>query len=171
MCIRDSFYGDEIKQWRIIFAFILQGKNKSEIQSWCSDMKVRKKDTLLIMYFAEKQQDLMEKLKMKFLSNSEIYDILKYVPPELLAFYAAFGGIIKKRIYKYVSDLKDQKLSIDGNDLVKMGCRPSRNIGFLLDELLKMKLDGKIKNREDEVIKAALLLQSLKQEQPLPELR
>ena len=166
-----GFYGDEIKQWRIIFAFILQGKNKSEIQSWCSEMKVRKKDTLLIMYFAEKQQDLMEKLKMKFLSNSEIYDILKYVPPELLAFYAAFGGIIKKRIYKYISDLKDQKLSIDGNDLVKMGCRPSRNIGFLLDELLKMKLDGKIKNRGDEVIKAALLLQSLKQEQPLPELR
>ncbi len=166
-----DFYGDEIKQWRIIFAFLLQDKNKSEIQSWCLEMKVKKKDTFLIIYFAEKQAEIIEKLKIKFLSNSDIYDILRYVPPELLVFAATFRGIVKKRVYKFISDLKDQKLNIDGNDLIKMGCRPSRDVGIMLDELLKMKLDGKIKNREEEIKKAILILQSSKQGQPHRELQ
>jgi len=168
--IRD-FYEDEMKQWRIIFALLLQGKSKNEIQSWCAEMKVKKKDTFLIICFIEEKAKIIEKLKSKFLSNSEIYDILKSVPPELMVFAATFKGIIKKRVYKYISDLKDQKLNIDGDDLIKMGCNPSRDVGFLLDELLKMKLDGIIKNRDDEIKKASLLIRSLKQELPLPEHR
>ncbi|MDD3519751.1 MAG: CBS domain-containing protein [Actinomycetota bacterium] len=166
-----DFYEDDMKQWRIIFGFLMQDKNRSEVQSWCLEMKIKKKDAFLIMSLIEKQKDVIEKLKGKFLSNSEIYDILKSVPPELLAFAATFKGIVKKRIYKYISDLKDQKLSIDGNELIKMGCTPSRSVGLLLDDILKMKLDGKIKNREDEIKKAILMIKSLKQGQQLPKLQ
>lgn len=64
-----------------------------------------------------------------------------------MAFAATFKGIVKKRIYKYVSDLKDLKLNINGSDLLRLGCQPSKDIGFILDYLLRLKFHGKIKIR------------------------
>ena len=166
-----SFYGDEIKQWRIVFAFLLADKSKSEVFSWCSEMKVKKKDTFLILNYIEGQKEIIERLQAKSLHNSDIYEILKPLSPELLAFAASFKNLARKRIYKYISELKDQKLRINGNDLIRMGNIPPRNIGFLLDELLRLKIDGKIKNREDEIKKAQFMIKALEQEQPLPKPR
>lgn len=166
-----NFYGDEVKQWRIVFATLLADKNKSDIFSWCNEMKVKKKDMFLIINYIEEQEELVKRLQAKSLYNSDIYKILKPLSAELLAFGATFKNPVRKRIYKYLSELKDQKLRINGNDLLKMGCSPPKNIGLILDELLKLKLDGKIRSREDEVKEARQMIKALNQERQLPKLR
>jgi hypothetical protein len=134
-------------------------------------MKIKKKDAFLIQSYIDNQEKIIDELKKKYMANSQLYDILKGKPPELMAFAATFKGIVKKRIYKYVSDLKDLKLNINGSDLLRLGCQPSKDIGFILDYLLRLKLDGKIKNKDEEVKEALALIESLKQEQQLPKPR
>lgn len=57
-------------------------------------------------------------------------------------------------------DLKDLKLAVKGETLIEMGFKHGPEIGKALDFLLALKLDGKIKNAEEEIIQAEYLLKT-----------
>ncbi len=52
---------------------------------------------------------------------------------------------------KYITTLQDVKIDITGNDLKEMGIAPGPVYRTIFDEVLRAKLDGKVKTRQDEL--------------------
>lgn len=54
--------------------------------------------------------------------------------------------------------LKD--LKIDGSDVMNAGIPQGKFVGQILDDILEMVLDGKIKNEKEELIKVAVKMKN-----------
>ena len=95
----------------------------------------------------------MKKLKVPKIKPSSIYFFLKSYPREalIIAMAGTESKLVKKRVILYLSSLQKVTLEISGNDLKKMGYRPSPEFSRILEEAKKAKLDGSIKTREEEI--------------------
>lgn len=155
-----KFYGECLKRWRLVFCMLLCDFDENEIIRWCSEMKVRNKDTEVILSSVKMKKNTVEKLRGRILNNSELYLTLKNVPAELQVILYSYGSNIMQNISNYVRNLKDVKLSVNGDTLIKLGFRHGSEIGKALEKLILLKLDGKIKNNEDEILQAKNLLTS-----------
>jgi tRNA nucleotidyltransferase (CCA-adding enzyme) len=87
------------------------------------------------------------------LPPSRIYDLLLPLDAEaiLLLMSKASQEKAKKYISLYLTRLRDVKVTLTGNDLKEMGIPPGPRYKKILEELLNAKLDGLVKNREEEV--------------------
>ena len=54
-------------------------------------------------------------------------------------------------IHRFLADLRDVHLDITGDDLRAAGVPEGPAIGRALDETLRLKLDGRLAGREDEL--------------------
>lgn len=79
----------------------------------------------------------------------QIYKAFNMQKLESLLIYAIYRG--EKEISHYLADLKKIKLSINGDDILKMGCKPSKLLGAALEYVLKRKLMCPNIKREDEL--------------------
>jgi tRNA nucleotidyltransferase (CCA-adding enzyme) len=87
------------------------------------------------------------------LSSSRVYELLRTLDIEtiLLMMAKAKKEKAKKYISLYLTHLRDQKITLTGDDLKVMGIPPGPRYRKLLEELLDAKLDGLVKNREEEL--------------------
>ena len=84
------------------------------------------------------------------LPASRIHKLLDREPPEALA-VALARGAPGEPVLRYLSDLRDVRLEITGDDLVAAGVPESPAIGRALDETLRRKLDGELSGRDAEL--------------------
>lgn len=85
--------------------------------------------------------------------QSDIYHILKPLNIEttLLVMGLGQGHEIKRKVSLYLTELRKIKCSITGKDLLQMGLTPGPHIGKLLKAVFDAKLNGVIKNRNEEI--------------------
>jgi len=86
------------------------------------------------------------------LPPSRVYDLLMPLDTEaiLLMMAKANQEKAKKYISLYLTHLRDVKVALTGDDLKAMGLPPGPRYKKILAELLDAKLDGTVKNREQE---------------------
>jgi tRNA nucleotidyltransferase (CCA-adding enzyme) len=72
------------------------------------------------------------------------------LPAEALALALALGAP-GEPILRYLTDLKDTRLDITGDDLIAAGVAESPAIGRALEETLRRKLDGEVAGRDEEL--------------------
>lgn len=103
--------------------------------------RVRSREVLYLFY---KEQEI---------PSSRIYDLLSPLDVEsiLLMMAKAKKETARKYISLYLTHLRDVKVTITGDDLKKMGIPPGPRYKKILAELLDAKLDGAIKDREEEL--------------------
>ncbi|GAB6188655.1 CBS domain-containing protein [Marinitoga arctica] len=84
---------------------------------------------------------------------SEIYKLVESFDNELLIVLAGYleKGLMEK-YKKYLLKIKDFNLEINGKDIMKMGIK-GRLIGKILDEIKMKKLDDKIQNEKEYLLK------------------
>jgi len=84
---------------------------------------------------------------------SRVYDLLKPFDIEaiLLMMAKAKKDTAKKYISLYLTRLRDIKVTLTGDDLKALGIPPGPRYRKLLKELLDARLDGTVKNREEEI--------------------
>ncbi|MBI3814031.1 MAG: CBS domain-containing protein [Nitrospinae bacterium] len=87
------------------------------------------------------------------LKPSQIYDIFSPLSLEALLFMMAKmpQERIKKAISLYLTKLRFVEVEINGDDLVEMGMERGPEIGSMLKAVKDARLDGLIKNRNEEV--------------------
>ena len=89
---------------------------------------------------------------------STLHDILSPLEVEgLLCLMARHGQEhnIGKDVSLFLTRLREEKVSITGADLAGLGEEPGPVFGLALRDTLKAKLDGKVKNRDEELAWAA----------------
>jgi tRNA nucleotidyltransferase (CCA-adding enzyme) len=84
------------------------------------------------------------------LTASGIHSLLHGEPLETLAVTLAWGAP-GEPVLRYLSDLRDVRLEVTGDDLVAAGVPQSPAVGVALEETLRRKLDGEVSGREDEL--------------------
>jgi len=86
------------------------------------------------------------------LPRSRVYDLLAPLDTEaiLLMMAKAKQDAAKKHISLYLTHLRNVKVALNGDDLKAMGVPPGPRYRELLAELLDAKLDGLVRNREEE---------------------
>jgi tRNA nucleotidyltransferase (CCA-adding enzyme) len=87
------------------------------------------------------------------ITSSRIYDLLSPLDVEslLLMMAKAKKETARKYVSLYLTHLRNVKVTLTGDDLKKMGIPPGPRYKRILAELLDAKLDGTVKNREEEV--------------------
>src|SRR5574341_576436 len=113
----------------------------ARIRERVQQTRTRYRDVLYVFY---KDADL---------PPSRVYDLLKPLDIEtiLLMMAKAKREIAKKYISLYLTHLRDQKITLTGDDLKALGIPPGPRYRKLLEEVLDAKLDGLVKNRGEEL--------------------
>jgi tRNA nucleotidyltransferase (CCA-adding enzyme) len=86
------------------------------------------------------------------LTPSGVYHILERHHPEtiLAATLVTDSALVKQRLELYLASLRFVELSLNGDNLRRMGVPAGKKIGAMLRALKEAKLDGKLTTREDE---------------------
>ena len=134
----------------------------SVIEKWCTRMKVRKKDTVVIIKVQKCIDKARKQLKDSIKDNYKLYRIISDYPVELKVIVYSWGLDYKKNIRKYFTRLSAINLDINGRDLKNMGYEPSYKFREVLEEVFAMRLNGKIPGRESQLQKAKELMESMK---------
>lgn len=92
-----------------------------------------------------------ELLSIKLYEEDNLIIYKRYSNTENIAsalFYLISGD---RNVIKYHNELKEIKVFISGQDLINLGLTPSKYFSILFDELLRKKLEGSIRTKEEEI--------------------
>ena len=81
-------------------------------------------------------------------------------PDGLLMAMAGADDEVRARLERYFEELRDVRLEISGADLAHLGLGESPQVGAVLDEVLRRKLNGELDGREAELAAARELIAS-----------
>ncbi|MBI4651083.1 CCA tRNA nucleotidyltransferase [Candidatus Desantisbacteria bacterium] len=143
-----------VEYWIIYFMAVIKELKESEIREILTKFKFTRRhiDSILsaYVYFSPATKKLQSS---RYLSPSNIYKLLNPLPPEVILFIMANtrNNFVRKKISLFLTHYKEQKPFISGNDLIALGIKPSKKFKNIMEEILYLKLDGKIKTKEDEI--------------------
>jgi len=152
------FTGREAEGWFIYLIGLLDELNDEDVIEVCRRLSIseRYKKRLLenrnqIRIAYQKLLSLNEgKGQIK---PSQIYDVLHPLPLEALLFMMAKvpQQRIKRAISFYLTKLMHVRIDVTGDDLINMGIAKGPEIGLILKAVRDARLDGLVKNREEEL--------------------
>jgi len=147
------FLGKKYEPWLVYFMGLIDELSIKEAEETCKRLEIRPRITEEIIRAKREVPQMIQKLKrMRILKPSRIYEILKGLPQETLLYMMAKSPAdVQKKISFYLSKLQDVRTSISGRDLQALRIPPGPIYGKLLYSVLKAKLDGIVKTKEDEI--------------------
>jgi hypothetical protein len=107
-------------------------------------------------------QGIINRLSSKGALASQIYQILKILNKDVIVYFRVLTAspVIVRRIDRFLKRDEGVHLLINGNDLKRIGIDSGKRIGEILEELVYLKIDRKVKTRRDEIKQAKLLSQA-----------
>lgn len=81
--------------------------------------------------------------------NFEVYKFFESMPVESVLVYYFITQ--NSQALHFLDDFKDIKLNISGEDLIKLGMKPSEEFKSILDSVLEEKLSGNLFSKDDEL--------------------
>ena len=153
-------YAADAPAWRLRLAVLARRLSSTEVLEWGERLKLRRRD-------AERIADAVivaPKLRELAGSTKEAAALWARVAPHdpdgaLLALATAKGRA-RKRLARYFEELRDVRLEISGGDLAELGLGESPQVGAILEELLRRKLNGELDGRAAEIEAARELLRA-----------
>jgi tRNA nucleotidyltransferase (CCA-adding enzyme) len=153
-------HAPDASAWRLRLAVLARRLSSTEVLEWAERLKLRRRD-------AERIADAVTvapKLRELAGSTKEAAALWARVAPHdpdgaLLALATAKGRA-RKRLARYFEELRDVRLEISGGDLAELGLGESPQVGAILEELLRRKLNGELDDRAAEIEAARELLRA-----------
>lgn len=145
---------EKIKLWMIYFCCLIRNLKKNQIQKIYKKIIFKQKYLDKINYCYSNLDQVIKMMTQKNkISPSIIYLKLKGVPNEVLFLAVAENdtNIAKERISNYFKKYKKESLYISGKELKKLQVKPGPIYSHILNKLLCAQLDGKVKNKRDEM--------------------
>lgn len=130
----------------------LIAREPEALAPWVGSLGLTRSDRERVLAAARQAPGLVAPLRAD-LPPSAVHALLRCEPPETLSLALALGAPARP-ILRFLADLRSVHLEITGNDLLEAGVPSSPAIGRALYEVLRMKLDGVVEGREDELAAA-----------------
>lgn len=143
----------DIEIWRVRFNILFFTIKGEEYIKFIDNFELPGKLSLLLKNdhkYMEYANGLFKRYKEH--KPSFIYGVCLNLSTESALALAAIMGETKQDIIKdYLTVYKNIKISLNGNDLLKMGVKKGPDIKKYLDMLLKAKLDNIVTSKDDEI--------------------
>jgi tRNA nucleotidyltransferase (CCA-adding enzyme) len=130
----------------------------AELDLWVAGLQLEARDRDAVSRAARVGPGLARELRAREHTPSELALLLEGEPPEALALALACGAP-SELVLRWVTELSGVRLEIGGSDLLAAGIPEGPAIGRALRETLKLKLDGLVSGRDEE-LRTALELAS-----------
>lgn len=151
--------------WLMYLICMLDRLTADEAKETLERFVFTRSETTRVMSFKEKGEETIKTLSSrKVMALSEIYRLLEPFSHEttLCIMSKSASRLARARIRKFFTDLNGARLRIKGEDIEKLGLKPGPRYKDVLEEVLYLKLDGKVKSRKDEVEAARRIISSIK---------
>lgn len=153
-------YALEVPRWRLRLAVLARRLPPGELYDWFDRLRLRRRDADRIADAVTVADRLVELLN----ASDEPAGIRSLIEPHdpdgaLLALAVA-SEEAKGRLELYFEELRDVELEISGADLRELGVDESPQVGEILSQILRRKLNGEIGGRADELDAAKELLKA-----------
>ena len=143
-----------IERWFLYFLGLLDRLKDEAVEETLERLAVPRKVRDRVRTARAGYRDVLyEFYRSPDLASSSVYDLLRPLEGEtvLLMMAKAKQEAAKKYVSLYLTRLRNVKVTLSGDDLKNMGIPPGPRYKKILSRLLDAKLDGKVKNREDEI--------------------
>ncbi len=143
----------KLDSWLIYFIVLLDELDTSEIDKIINRFNLKKADSKRIISYKNSARNALRILNNKNSSLVSIFKVLKSLSYEvvLLIKIKAISNIVKERISAFLKTLDGLKLETTGEDLKKIGLRPGKNFGIILEKALYKKIEGKLRTKSQEL--------------------
>ena len=155
---RCNLAGD-VPAWRARLVVTLRDLGPEELEEWVARMKFRRSDARVLVR-SWLVGTRLERRLARALSEADLYEIAHGEPLEalLVAMAVGAGGPAEERLTRFLRSSRRVRLAVNGRDLLEMGYRQSADLGSVLRSLLRMKLNGLISGRRQELEAARRML-------------
>ena len=168
--VKELALGADVVVWRLRLAAITRNMSHEELFLWLERLRLREVDTQVIRKSVVLAPRLVDELGVAALSDWDVYRLLIKVPEESLVFALALpaaahresappglaeeAATARERVSRFLADLRHRTLSVTGSDIVGLGVRQGPEVGRILHELRRMRVENAISGREQELAAA-----------------
>jgi tRNA nucleotidyltransferase (CCA-adding enzyme) len=151
-------YAPEAPAWRLRLAVLARRLGSTEVLDWAERLKLRRRDAERIadaVAVAPRLRDVVRATK----EPAALWQrVAPHDPDGALLALATSKGRPRKRLERYFEELRGVTLEISGGDLAALGLGESPQVGAVLEELRRRKLNGELDGRTAEIEAAKELL-------------
>lgn len=146
--------------WAAYLLAAVWGTDDESLGYFARRIALSKKEAAPLLNELASSPGKREMLSDPDLTDVEFEDMLAGIEAEtLIVLHAADEeGSLRKRLERFVLESPQGQLEITGGDLLGMGHEPSPIFGQVLREVRRMKIEGKVNNRRQELAAARKLL-------------
>jgi tRNA nucleotidyltransferase (CCA-adding enzyme) len=149
-------YGTGIPAWRLALEALARKLPPDEIYEWLQRLKVQRRDAERIAWAVTVGPRLVERLRGDPPEPAEIVALAEPSAPDAPLYALALAD--QEPLREYFERLRDVRLEVSGSDLAKLGVGESPQVGEILAELRRRKLNGQLEGRESELAAARELI-------------
>jgi tRNA nucleotidyltransferase (CCA-adding enzyme) len=149
-------YGTAIPAWRLAFTALARRMPPDEVYGWLRRLKVQRRDLERIAAAVTVGPRLVERLGGDSLEPAEVVKLADPYAPDAPLFALALEE--RPELDDYFRRLRNVRLEVSGSDLAEMGLGESPEVGEVLAELRRRKLNGQLDGRESELAAARELI-------------
>ena len=151
--------GIACNRWLILLMAITEPMSGAKLQGFLRKFPFRKEESESIRQ-AARSEHVLRKLAAPKLSRSQAYGILKPLYQDTVVYVRlrASQKKVVQRVDRYLRHDAGTRIAIDGEDLKRLGVSPGKKIGTILQKVLFMKIDGRVKDRKQQLAAAAALV-------------
>ena len=147
------FLDENYDQWILYFGGLIDALKKDEVKTVIENLSLTRVEIKKIELLKEKVPKILSKICSTTIKPSDVYHLLNPLPLEVQLYVMAktTAENTRRAISHYFTHTKQVKIELSGNDLIALGLTPGKVFKKILNATLDAKIDGILKNREDEM--------------------
>jgi tRNA nucleotidyltransferase (CCA-adding enzyme) len=146
------------EKWQVYFYGLMDSLEEAEVLDVCQRLSLSERNREKIRSGRREAKETLKEIAGRLdsrrrIRRSEIYELLEPLSTEVKLFMMAktTKKDTKQWISLFFTTLRGQKPLLKGRDLIRLGVRPGPIRREILADLLRARLDRRIKTRDDEV--------------------
>ena len=152
----NEHYGTAIPAWRLAFAVLARHMPPDEVYAWLRRLKVQRRDLERVAAAVTVGPRILERLRAGSAEPADVVAAADPYAPDAPLFAMALEE--RPELDDYFRRLRNVQLEVSGSDLAALGLGESPEVGEILAELRRRKLNGLLDGRESELAAARELI-------------
>ncbi|MDD5196200.1 MAG: hypothetical protein PHV92_01045 [Candidatus Omnitrophica bacterium] len=147
--------------WVIYLMGLLESLDAKKIKNICAKFGLRKGEEKRLLSYKRSQGRFLTDLSRASIAPARIFALLEPLSYEtILALRAKYNNpVFKRNITDFLDIYNGMRISVSGDDLAGLGVLPGPRYRKIFTQVLKAKLNGQVRNKEEEL---ALIKQLLR---------
>ena len=152
----NEHYGTGIPAWRLALAVLARRMPPDEVYAWLRRLKVQRRDLERVAAAVTVGPRILERLQAGSAEPADVVAAADPYAPDAPLFAMAIEE--RPELDDYFRRLRNVQLEVSGSDLAELGVGESPEVGEILAELRRRKLNGQLDGRESELAAARELI-------------